>query len=109
MLAAVGGLAIGAAWPNMVTSVPVRAATVYGNGVAAGNTCTYTTTGEDAFTVPAGVTSVQVTATGGAGGAGATTAPGAGGAAATVTAEVAIPQRVTAQPARTVNRGFRVK
>ncbi|KPI13568.1 hypothetical protein OK006_11001 [Actinobacteria bacterium OK006] len=58
------------------------------NGTFSGSTCTYTTTGEDTFTVPAGVTSIHVVADGAAGGFGATVSPG--GAGARVTADLTV-------------------
>ncbi|GHK03709.1 hypothetical protein ACWEWI_19355 [Streptomyces sp. NPDC003753] len=49
-------------------------------------TCTYTTTGEDTFTVPSGVTSIHVVTDGAAG----ASSSGAGGAGAQVTADVPV-------------------
>src|SRR5207302_733780 len=53
-------------------------------------TCSFTATGEDVFSVPAGVTMLHVVAVG-AGGGGGANAGGGGGAAATVTADISVP------------------
>ncbi|WP_249012070.1 Ig-like domain repeat protein [Conexibacter sp. DBS9H8] len=59
-----------------------------GTGTLSGKTCTYTTAGQNQFTVPAGVTEITVTAVGGAGDGGG---PGAaGGRGATVTADLPV-------------------
>src|SRR5580704_3724015 len=55
--------------------------------------CTYSTTGEDTFAVPPGVTTLSVTAIGAAGSPGLP--GGAGGAGAVVTSTVAVPTGVS--------------
>ncbi len=66
-----------------VTSGPVAAQAPCGaNGSSGTDTCTYTSVGQDTFTVPAGVTTIQVTAIGAAGGTSyfSTDSPGGEGA-----------------------------
>ena len=85
-LAVAAGLALG------VMGVPAQQADAQSpcgtTGTFNGSTCTYTTAGEDTFTVPAGVTSVHVVADGAAGAFGPTVSPG--GAGAQVTADVPV-------------------
>jgi len=68
------------------------------NGVASSGKCTYTTTGEDTFTVPLGVTTIHVVAVGGEGRGDGSGQPGGGGFdsrspggyGATVTADIPV-------------------
>jgi hypothetical protein len=79
-----------AALGAVLTASSAFAASVCGTaGTQSGKTCTYTTTGQDTFTVPSGVTHVQVVAIGGAGAGGGTNG-GTGGKAATVTADLPV-------------------
>jgi uncharacterized repeat protein (TIGR01451 family) len=76
---AVAGLASAA-----VVGLPaVAQATPVCTGLGGTVSCTYTTVGPDTFTVPANVTSLAVTATGGAGGNGASNGASAGGTGGT--------------------------
>jgi hypothetical protein len=88
---------LGAATFAVVAPVQVAGATGIGacgstglHAASAGiDTCTYTTVGEDSFTVPAGVTSIHVVATGGAGGT-ASDGGTPGGRAAVVSGDLAV-------------------
>src|SRR5215469_13534719 len=72
VLAAVSSVGLAAAatvtWPGPAVASAVAGSPCGTSGVLSGATCTYDSVGSDTFTVPAGVSSVQVTVTGAQGG-----------------------------------------